>query len=307
MKRSTALVDYGSSSDEDSTPKHPVPIKKRFAPRFKQHRALLNILHRKLPLLSSSLVVPAPKDDPSQHQGRIRSTPHVEGQWAVHVYVSVMVERRSPLHQLIQDSLKTAKEVCPALQAIPGLEDENGGRKTSELHISLSRPIFVRAYQREEVKRSVKHLAQSSRPFRASFSSFSVLTNDEKTRTFVALDVGGGYPEKVYYDDPRFHASIAWALLEPPPSNDILDPAKIANSVPQEGTSQQVTSIVDDEVDVGATTPEFQRITELPESIITALNENHKAALSSNRISSFHVQRVSLKIGKEIQSWQLED
>ncbi|KAK1231327.1 poly(U)-specific 3'-to-5' RNA exonuclease [Marasmius sp. AFHP31] len=306
MKRSSALVDYGSSSEEENVIEKPVQVKKR-----------------KLPPLQSSVVVPVPKDNPSLHQGRIRSTPHVEGQWAVHVYVSVIVERRSPLHQLLQNVLTTAKESCPALQLVPGLGNPDGDHKTIELHVSLSRPLFVRAYQREEVKRSVRRLAQLSPPFKASFSSFSRLTNDENTRTFVALDIGGGFPElkslterltsalqsfrqKVYYDEPKFHASIAWALLEPPLSSR---PTQSSRSTAP-GSSDYTASAIDEQVDlpttIESTSIEFPRIPQLPESTATLLNEKYKDTLSVNRVSTFDVRRVHLRIGKEVFVWQLD-
>ncbi|KAL0069785.1 poly(U)-specific 3'-to-5' RNA exonuclease [Marasmius tenuissimus] len=306
MKRSSTLVDYGSSSEEETVAEEPVQVKKK----------------RKLPPLQSSVIVPVPNDDPSLHQGRIRSTPHVEGQWAVHVYISVIVEPRSPLHQLLQNVLKTAKESCPALQLVPGLDNFDGDHKTTELHISLSRPLFVRAYQKEEVKRSVRRLAQSSPPFKASFSSFSRLPNDENTRTFVALDIGGGFPElkslterltsslqsfrqKVYYDEPRFHASIAWALLESPPSSRSTQSLRSTSP----GLSEHATSIdeqVDPPITIESILVEFPRIPQLPESTIAVLNEKYKGAFSTNRVGTFDVRRVHLKIGKEVFVWQLD-
>ncbi|KAF9267398.1 hypothetical protein L218DRAFT_984928, partial [Marasmius fiardii PR-910] len=306
MKRFNALVEYGSSSEEERVVRE--PVKKR-----------------KLPSLSSSLVVSIPKDDPALHQGRIRSTPHVQGQWAVHVYVPVLVERQSPLHQLLQDVLKTAKGISSALQTIHGMDDDGGDKKVIELHVTLSRPIFVRAYQREEVKRCIKSLAQLNHPFRISFSSFSVLTNDERTRTFLTLDVGGGFPElkslaqsltptmktfrqKVYYDEPQFHASIAWALLSIPESGEA-----IAVRTPQEARVDSSTSAFDEQVDLDdasliteSTHEDFQRIPHLPESLIAALNDEYGTALSSNRVSAFNVRTLSVKIGKDVFSWQFE-
>jgi hypothetical protein len=137
---------YDSSSDEDTT-KHRQPLRKK----------------RKLPALSDSLVVRAPVDDPALHQGRTRSTPFVEGQWAAYVYVPVIIEATSPLRALLAEILRTTHESVPALHSIP--EDTvDAPRKRIELHVSLSRPIYLRAHQRAELIQSVKAIASRTPP-----------------------------------------------------------------------------------------------------------------------------------------------
>jgi len=117
--------------------------------------------YRKLPPISSSIALPAPIDNPALHQGRIRTTPHVEGQFAAHVYVSLPLGRQSLLYKLVQEIYLDAKEAVPALREI--WPDSNDCQRP-ELHISLSRPIFLRAHQREELKRSVKNIAIAQKP-----------------------------------------------------------------------------------------------------------------------------------------------
>lgn len=39
------------------------------------------------------------------------------------------------------------------------------GKREMELHVSLSRPIFLRAHQREDLKRAVKAVANSHAPY----------------------------------------------------------------------------------------------------------------------------------------------
>jgi len=134
--------------------------------------------HRKLPALSSSLVIPAPKDNPALHQGRIRTTPHVDGQWAAHIYVAVKLSRRSGLYTLIQKALERAKETVPTLRGTwdlrPSNDDqENESRKNLELHVSLSRPVFLRAHQREEFKQAIRLLAERTAPYGIHFIQVS--------------------------------------------------------------------------------------------------------------------------------------
>jgi len=152
------------------------------------------------------------------------------------------------------------------------------------LHISLSRPTYLRAHQREQFKRAVKGVATRFSPFSASFSTFSELTNDEQTRTFLAMEIGAGHAElaaltealtpalravrqKEFYDDPRFHASVAWALrrsLCPPcPTTDGCFPASLLPRLKAEF---------------------MERLTQ---------------------VGTFEVGEVRVKIGKEVWGWGL--
>ena len=145
-----SLVGYTSESEEEP------PAKRRQAVCCFRNSFLL--LRRKLPPISPSISPPAPIDNPALHHGRIRTTPHVEGQFAAHVYVSLPLSRQSELYKLVQEIFLDAKESVPTLREIW----PDGQRP--ELHISLSRPIFLRAHQREELKRSVKNVAHLQKP-----------------------------------------------------------------------------------------------------------------------------------------------
>ncbi|KAK7056623.1 poly(U)-specific 3'-to-5' RNA exonuclease [Paramarasmius palmivorus] len=305
-KRANALVEYESSDDEG--PKSREVLKKR-----------------RLPQLSPAMMVPAPVDDPAKHQGRLRSTPHVDGQWATHVYIPIIFERNSQTYRLLQQIFDTAKESVPQLQALSGLDTEQSPSKHVELHISLSRPIFLRAYQREEFKRCIKQIAHSNAWFRASFSSLSVLTNDEKTRSFLALDIGGGHNElkalsdgltptlqmlrqKVYYSDPRYHSSIAWALLNPTSHGTTSQTSALHETNPDlsSGAADPNQTCEEDIDSITSVSPtSFPKILCIPESLPATLNDRYKTTLSS-KTGIFDVRRVGVKIGKEIFSWTLQ-
>ena len=126
---------------------------------------------RKLPSLSAHLLPNIPKDNPALHQGRRRTVPHVDGQFAAYVYVPVFLPKRSRLFKLLTRVFTTAKCDVPTLHPIGFSEDvlkssESTGDllvddESVELHLSLTRPTYLRAHQREEFKRAVQAVARS--------------------------------------------------------------------------------------------------------------------------------------------------
>jgi len=281
MKRSSrTLVSYSSSESETEEP----PAKKK-----------------KLPSLAASLVTPVPVDHPELHQGRVRTIPHVEGQWAAHVYVSLEVKEHRPLGKLLDDIFQDAAMTTPTLKTVWSTTSNK-----RELHISLSRPTYLRAHQREDLKRAVQTISKRFSPFSVSFATFSELINDERTRTFLTIEVGAGHHElqaislaltptlhailqKEYYEDPRFHASIAWALLCPPKATTDGSglPSTDGTTGPSHYTSQP-----------------SQSIPHLPKNLIPLLIKRHGAALSSARMGAFDIEAITLKIGKDVHSWR---
>ncbi|KAF8322761.1 U6 snRNA phosphodiesterase Usb1 [Cantharellus anzutake] len=243
----------------------------------------------------------APLPDPAAHQGRIRAQPHVEGQWAAHVYVPIPLSGcplnlRKLLHRLSKEALTGVPELYPFLE-FDGMRLSS--EKQEELHISLSRPIFLRAHQREGLKKAVKRVAHSSKRFQASFSRLTVFRNDEGTRTFLSIEVGAGYDQfrgladgltnilayirqKEYYTTPRFHASIAWALL-----SDRLHAPDIQRGSPLEEAS--------------ATARPFPSVSCIPNSFIDRLEREFGDEL--RRVGRLDIDRVSVKIGKEVFTW----
>lgn len=126
---------------------------------------MLNLAYRKLPKVSARLISLEPIDDPSKHQGRIRTQPHVEGQFASYVYVPVNigVDGIRELSKIIKQALDILTQSEPLIHPI--IEDfERSVRDETcdcELHISLSRPIYLFHQQREILKQSVKTVASS--------------------------------------------------------------------------------------------------------------------------------------------------
>ncbi|KIP03737.1 hypothetical protein PHLGIDRAFT_25955 [Phlebiopsis gigantea 11061_1 CR5-6] len=286
------LADYESSDDEDAKPSAAKPPVKK----------------RKLPPLASNLVVSSPVDNPALHQGRTRSNPHVEGQWASYVYVPLKVARGSALDTLLGDIFRRAQMLVPTIHSIWDNGDDNG--KERELHISLTRPVYLRAHQRDEFKTAVRTICRAYRTFAASFTNFAELTNDERTRTFLTVELGAGhkelealcsalaptlrlYRQQEFYDQPRFHTSVAWALLSPPtpPEHTHSDTAHTAT--PESGSIS------------GETVTTFETIPYFPQDLISTLAQEFGAALLSRHVGTFEAECLCVKIGKEVTQYGL--
>ncbi|KAF9511515.1 hypothetical protein BS47DRAFT_1395022 [Hydnum rufescens UP504] len=151
------------------------------------------------------------------------------------------------LHQVIRD----AREVVPELHSL--IEGGNNGTRStsngstpttpsttgvdtkveSELHISLSRPVFLRAYQREGMRRAVKRLAS---------------TTGAKDTT----------PNRIFTHLPP---GLSFAPHR------------------------------------------FPTVSELPPNLVPDLEKRYGTEL--RRIGCFDVDRISVRIGKDVHSWSL--
>ncbi|KAG8851811.1 poly(U)-specific 3'-to-5' RNA exonuclease [Tulasnella sp. 330] len=281
MKRKHSIVDYGSSSDSNGPE----------ACRVESGGSSINPPKRQKALVSLPEIFEpeVPVDNPALHQGRQRTRPHVEGQFVGHIYIAVRLNGR--LRTILQEIVDHATTVIPSLQSLVH------GDAITELHISLSRPIYLRAHQREELRRGTKAVCRRHAPFASSFAQFAALENDEKTRTFLVLEVGAGYSEikalsddldphiralyqAAYYEVPRFHISIAWALLQ-----------KTNHAEGRSSTQEQ------EQLD-SSQTPKFLEVKELLASLLEDV-ESRYASQIRNR-GRMDVDTVEIKIGKVV-------
>lgn len=124
----------------------------------------MNDSYRRLPTLASTLVPDTPKDNPALHQGRIRSRPRIEGQYAAYVYVPIKLTTASSLYALLRKAIKHAKTIVPIIHPIGVSIDSDADSQRPdderELHISLTRPIYLRAHQRKEFELAIRNIAK---------------------------------------------------------------------------------------------------------------------------------------------------
>jgi hypothetical protein len=106
-----------------------------------------------------------------------------------------------------------------------------------------------------------------------------------------------GIRQKEYYTDPRFHASIAWAHLDRPNNEDNLDLVTVSPSK---------SSKLENELGPGGSGVELPSVSHIPKELLTALNERYCTRLASPKIGMFDVEKIHVKIGREVFSWYLE-
>ncbi|XP_050254337.1 uncharacterized protein LOC126700298 [Quercus robur] len=169
---------------------------------------------------------------------RVRTFPHVEGNYALHVYIPVYIPS-TPKKDLAL-FLKKVTSLLPSLHVVDVDVPLNSLCKDDqklaevalgrEFHISLGRTVPIRVHQIDSVVAMLRQKLQFQRRYLIDFSKWEVFVNDDHTRTFLSMEViTGGLAEitkqiqvvnEVYrlhnlpefYKDPRPHISLAWAL-----------------------------------------------------------------------------------------------
>ncbi|XP_068943695.1 U6 snRNA phosphodiesterase 1 isoform X2 [Petaurus breviceps papuanus] len=154
-------------------------------------------------------------DDIEKHGGRIRTFPHERGIWATHVWVPY--EAKEDFFDLLDLLMTQAQRVLPRLV------------KTEEFHISLSQSVVLRHHWIIPFVQALKSRVASSHRFLFTANQVKVYTNQEKTRTFIGLEVTAGHAQfldlvsevdrvmeefdlATFYKEPSFHISLAWCV-----------------------------------------------------------------------------------------------
>ena len=143
------------------------------------------------------------------------------------------------------------------------------------------------------------------------------------------------FRQKEFYIDPRFHASIAWALLDTKPINLPSGSKSIPGSMSVLQTAQEVqgprtsksgSSLVPNDASLTSTSTypfipspipdvpsiptypqkEFLAIPHFPPTLIPTLVDKHTAQLTRVNIGAFEVDEVRVKIGKWVGGWALQ-
>ncbi|EPQ26528.1 uncharacterized protein PFL1_05850 [Pseudozyma flocculosa PF-1] len=245
----------------------------------------------------------------------------VAGEWLCHVFVEV--PQQISLDRTIDRCHRDAREAfATRFQPIGSRPPDpaNGGHPgevTCERpHISLTRPILLRAHERTmfvqeaaQAVRAASHAFNMQR-FPVSFSRLDHLVNDDRTRDFLVLEVGAGWKElkalaeslstalyrlvraKPYYEEARFHASVGFVSMV----DDIIgdeghsmpsQPAPAAESAPDgQGASAAAAEAAAEAPAVVGPRPRGDA-------------EDTRAA-EIRRCPPFLVDRIGIRVGKQV-------
>ncbi|KAI9811350.1 MAG: poly(U)-specific 3'-to-5' RNA exonuclease [Pycnora praestabilis] len=129
------------------------------------------------------------RDDPALHGGRQRVIPHVEGNWATHIYLEWYPDPIESTHlsSLISTLEEGRSQDEPSTQSL--LNSDLGTQLP--LHISLSRPVTLVTEQRQPFIDLLEEKVSRSgvRPFNVSLASLDWVPNYENTRWFLVLRI----------------------------------------------------------------------------------------------------------------------
>ncbi|XP_060041438.1 U6 snRNA phosphodiesterase 1 isoform X3 [Erinaceus europaeus] len=176
------LVGYSSSGSEEEAEAAARP-RPRTGGSSRDHSPLTS---QRLPVPDSVLRMflgteEEPEDDSEKHGGRLRTFPHERGNWATHVYVPY--EAREEFLELLDMLLPHAQTYVPRLV------------RMEAFHLSLSQSVVLRHHWILPFVQTLKDRMASFQRFFFTANRVKIYTNQEKTRTFVGLEVTSGHAQ----------------------------------------------------------------------------------------------------------------
>ncbi|XP_023549871.1 U6 snRNA phosphodiesterase [Cucurbita pepo subsp. pepo] len=236
------MASYGgSSSDEDVDTVSPSSASASASASLPQlsdeTESFLPLPPPPLSLLDFPNSTSALDDLPIGQAARVRSFPHVQGNYAVHLYIPVYIPTNA--RKEVALFLKKLSKLVPALHLVDIdipldilCKDDHKLEQAlaREFHISLSRTVPIRVHQIDSIVTMLRQKLQSQRRYWIDFSKWETFVNDDLSRTFLSMEIiAGGLMEirkhiqvvnEVYklhnlpefYKEGRPHISLAWAL-----------------------------------------------------------------------------------------------
>lgn len=202
MSALSSICDYSSYSDESDSEIQEIVTKR---PR--------------LTVPDLSLVSVVTKDDhvdlPHLHDDKIRSFPHVRGNWPTFVYTKYSEENFQILE--VVNKLKTI--LCSKIA---------GWQICDDFHISLSRTVVLKYHWITTFNTSLQKALKNFARFDLNFNSVNVYCNEENSRTFISFEVDvlsqeyltaisktidtllDDFKLPTFYKKPSFHMSVLW-------------------------------------------------------------------------------------------------
>lgn len=233
-----ALIASYADSDSDADSPPPPPISSTSS-------TISPLPPPPLSLLNPPNSNPHGTDDWSgtQRPGRVRSYPHVDGNYALHVSIPVLIPQS--VKKDLARFLRRISFHVPDLSVVDAdialdilRDDEQRFERFAlekEFHISLGRTVPIRVHQIDSMVTLLRQKLLSQKRYWIDFNRWEVFVNDDGTRTFLSMEVVGqglteikkqiqavnhayrlhNLPE--FYENPRPHISLVWA------SSDVRD------------------------------------------------------------------------------------
>ena len=112
--------------------------------------------------------------------------------------------------------------------------------------------------------------------------------------------------QKEFYANPRFHASIAWALLDQKSTGTSEIPSSQSETLKQTDGNQAATLV---KLADSSLTPQdglkFHSISQFPPTLVPSLIDKYGPTLTRANVASFEVTEIKVKIGKWLGGWEL--
>lgn len=152
-------------------------------------------------------------DDPSEHDGRVRSFKHERGNWATLVYIHY--EPSEDLHSWMQSLLTELPMKCNIF--------------SDQLHISITRSLILKFHWIDSFVEEIKKLCEQTKQFSLELLNVRAYCNEDETRTFLGIeciddkgtlgdfvknlnDSLAEYELPPFYEDSSYHISFLWCL-----------------------------------------------------------------------------------------------
>ncbi|KMT05782.1 hypothetical protein BVRB_7g166220 isoform A [Beta vulgaris subsp. vulgaris] len=155
---------------------------------------------------------------------RVRSFPHVEGNYALHVYIPVHVPQQAR-KEAVQFLKKVSLNV-PGLHVVDAdipldnlLNDDQKLEHIAlgrEFHISLGRTVPIRVHQMDSIVNMLRQKLQFQKRYWIDFNKWEVFVNDDHTRAFLSIEVttGGLFCTTIFHMTQHCWSNIVFQTQE---------------------------------------------------------------------------------------------
>lgn len=177
-----------------------------------------NVISKRLPVPQSILSWKGVKhheeieDDPTLHDGRIRSFKHERGNWATLVYILC----------------KPSKALQKWMENVRCEQFFENGKLFDEFHISLTRTVVLKFHWINSFVEGLKEICKNLNSFTVELKDIKVYCNDDRTRTFLGITCENNkalksitetlnkllneYQLPCFYEEASHHISFLWSL-----------------------------------------------------------------------------------------------